>query len=565
MFVKLRFLTVLLTYYPLAMQSAELQVSDFGAVGDGVHDDGPALRKMFAEASQAESPCTIVFGEDKVYRLDPVDDFHGRLMLREADNVVVEGNNAKLVVHPSNRALGIYRSRHITIRNLQIDYLPLPFTQGTITDIDNENSCLEFKVQDGYSDPRAGGYGDSKLSDAMVFDRKSRKFKTPHARISKVVSLGERRYGVTYRGRRLHAAEVGDFFVMKLSHPMAKSPRDLDAQDPARTGEYITTPGPSINLYQSDGVRFESIRSFASPSMTINSSGSGNVVIEGLEIRRIGDRLVAGCSDGIHLKCDETQPIIRDCHFEGTMDDSIHIKISGDWITKVETPRRVQIEHMDIGWDATNLGAGKRAMIYDHDGKRELATVRIVKYEPIDYREGWATLDRDVPEMEVNDSFYLEAVGEALIENCRFETQLQRCILMHQPTLIRNCSMQDTKQGIVLGFGGQIEGPPSQRLRVENCVFKNLSMRAISNVCPSHDYDQKGDPQLVCRDSVFDLPEHVPAFNVVNSRGVELQGNRYLYSDTKPDETKYIGLKNSPLRKNSDNQFMKRKGLEQAE
>jgi hypothetical protein len=538
--------------------AAELRVSDFGAVGDGVHDDGPALRKVFDEASASQEPCTIVFGKDKVYRMEPADEYHGRLMLKEAANVTVEGSNAMLVVHPSNRALGIYRSRNITVRNLQIDYSPLPFTQGTITRIDNQNSYLEFKVQDGYADPRVGDYKDSKTSDSTTFDRKSRKFKTPHARISKVEAMGDHRFGVTYRGKRLNAAEAGDFFVMKVSFPMAESPRNMDAENSKREGEYITTPGPSINLYQSDTVRFENIRSFAAPSMTINSSGSGNVVIQGLEIRRTGDRLVAGCSDGVHLKCNETPPMIRDCHFEGTMDDSIHIKISGDWITKVESPRRVQIRHMDIAWDATNLRTGKRAMIYDHDKKHELATVEIVKYDPIDFRQGWVTLDRDVPEMEKDDSFYLEATGEALIERCRFETQLQRCILTHQPTLIRDCTMQDTMQGIVLGFG-QIEGPPSQRLRVENCVFKNLSTRAISNVCPSQDYDQKGDPQLICRNSVFDLPEGVPAFNVVNSKGVELQDNRYLYSNDKPGEEKYISLINSPIRKNSGNRFVNRK------
>ena len=557
--MKLRLLIALLALHASVVRGAELQVADYGAVGDGSHDDGPALRRAFAEASRSKSSCTIVFGKDKIYRMKPVDEFHGRLMLKEADNVMVEGNNARLVVHPSNRALGIYRSRNITVRNLQIDYSPLPFAQGSITRIDNKNSYLEFKAQDGYADPRIGDYGDSKRSDAMAFDRTTRKFKTPHVRISRVEALGDRRYGVSYRGRRLHAVEAGDLFAMKLLYPMGRSPRNMDAKDLARKGEYMTTPGPSINLYQSDRVRFERIRSFAAPSMTINSSGSGNVVIEGLEIRRIGDRLVAGCSDGVHLKCNETPPVIRDCHFEGTMDDSIHIKISGDQITEVESPRRVQVRHMDIGWDATNLGTGKRAMIYDHDGRRELATVEIVAYEPIDFRQGWVTLDRDVPDMEKGDSFYLEAVGEALIEDCRFETQLQRCILMHQPTLIRNCSMRDTLQGIVLNFGSEIEGPPSQRLRVEDCRFENLSRRAISVACPSHEYNQKGDPQFVCRDSVFDLPENVPAFNIVNSMGVELQGNRYLYSDTKPDETKYIGLKNSPVRQNSGNLFKKYK------
>jgi len=534
------------------------RAADYGAVGDGIHDDGPALRRVFAEASRSKQPCMIVFEKNRIYRMEPADECHGRLMLMEATNVTVEGNSAKLVVHPSNRALGIYRSRNIIVRNLQIDYSPLPFTQGTITRIDNRKSRLEFEIQDGYATPKTGEYKDSKHSDSTVFDRRTRKFKTPHARVSRVEALGGRRFRVTYRGKRFAAAEAGDFYVMKISFPMGKSPRREEAEPPERRDEYITTPGSSISLNQCDNIRLENIRSYAAPGMTITSSGSSSVVIQGLEIRRIGNRLVAGCSDGVHLKCNETQPVIRDCYFEGTMDDSIHVKISGDWITRVQSPRRVKIRHMDLGWDATNLGTGKRVMIYDHDQKRELATARIVSYKPINFRQGWVTLDRDVPEMRENDSLYLDAVGEVLIENCRFGTQLQRCILIHQPTLIRNCSMQDTRQGIVLGFK-DIEGPPSQRLRIENCVFRNLSLRAVSNVCPSRHYNQKGDPQLICRNCVFDLPPGVPAFNIVNSNGVELQNNCYLYSGARPAEEKYIYRVNSPLRKNSGNRFEKRK------
>jgi hypothetical protein len=236
------------------------------------------------------------------------------------------------------------------------------------------------------------------------------------------------------------------------------------------------------------------------------------------------------------------------------MDDSIHVKISGDWITKVASPRKVEIRHMDIAWDNTNLGAGKRVMVYDHDRKRELATARIDRYEAIDHRRGWVTLDREVPEIKTGDSLYLEAEGEAVIERCRFETQLQRAILTHQPTVIRDCSIRDNGQGIVMEFV-DIEGPPSQRLRVENCSFSNLTRRAISIYCSSKDYDQKGDPQFICQGSTFDLPEGIPAFKVVNSRGVALLGNHFLNAGRKPSLNRYAQLHNSPIRVNRDNTF----------
>ncbi len=39
----------------------DIQVREHGAVGDGVHDDGPALRAVFAAASQAREPTMIHF------------------------------------------------------------------------------------------------------------------------------------------------------------------------------------------------------------------------------------------------------------------------------------------------------------------------------------------------------------------------------------------------------------------------------------------------------------------------------------------------------------------------
>ena len=72
-------------------------------------------------------------------------------MLYEAAHVTVDGRDAMLVVHPPNRALVVYRSRDVLLRDLRIDYRPVPYVQGTITKIDNERSTLEFEPHPGHA------------------------------------------------------------------------------------------------------------------------------------------------------------------------------------------------------------------------------------------------------------------------------------------------------------------------------------------------------------------------------------------------------------------------------
>ncbi len=538
--------------------AGEIHVRDHGATGDGVHDDGPALRQVFALASRATEPTTIHFEADRTYLVASPAEGHGRLLLREASHVTIDGHGAMLVVRPPNRALGLYRSRDITVRNLTVDYSPLPYIQGTITRIDNANAWLEFRPQAGYGLPVAGDatlYVDGRNEDAVTFNRETRKFHHAHSRISGVTALGDGTFRVTYRAKRFTAAQAGDFFAMKHRWG-ARIPWRLEStDDPARRNESISDPDASLSIVQSDRVRIENIRSLAAPGMTLNARGCRELVIDGLVIARVADRLVAGNSDGIHIKGTESPPVIRNCRIEGTMDDSIHVKISGDWVREVASPTRLRIQHMDISLDNTNLGAGRRVLVYDHKGKRQLGLLRIAQYEPLDARSGWVTLEAEVPDIKPGDSLYLMSEGEALIEDCTFNTQLQRAILTHQSTLIRRCEINDNGQGVVVGFG-DIEGPPTQRIRVEDCIFRDLSVRALSIACPSRDYDQGGDPQFIAIGNRFFLPAKVPALQVRNSAGVALIGNVFHHVGPAPSWAAFLVLINSPLRTEQDNRFV---------
>jgi hypothetical protein len=50
-----------LAVLPAADARLTLRVAAFGAVGDGVHDDGPALAAAFEAAKADGSPSTVVF------------------------------------------------------------------------------------------------------------------------------------------------------------------------------------------------------------------------------------------------------------------------------------------------------------------------------------------------------------------------------------------------------------------------------------------------------------------------------------------------------------------------
>jgi len=76
-----------------ARQSA-FRVSTFGAVGDGVHDDGAAIRKALGAAIQAGPGSRVLF-EPKTYRLQEYAQGDYQLELADVKGIAIEGNGAR--------------------------------------------------------------------------------------------------------------------------------------------------------------------------------------------------------------------------------------------------------------------------------------------------------------------------------------------------------------------------------------------------------------------------------------------------------------------------------------
>lgn len=535
-------------------------VSKYGVKGNGKTDDLPALTRLFLKASQQKRPAKVVFAPGKVYRIGQhTKDLYGRVLINRANNLVVEGNGCTLLIHPSSRAFAVYRSKNIVIRNFKIDYSPLPYTQGRVSKVDADNYYLEFKIDSGYPAPVAGKEhykNGGKIVDCITANGKTRKFFQGHSWVKEVEDLGNGTFGVKYDLRKQEQLKPGDFFCMKLPYAESRLIQNNETKDAAEKGEFIYTNTANIAAQQCDGLILENITSYAAPLMTFVLKGCSRHILRNCSIISKDNRIVAGCSDGMHLKGNEHQPRIENCHIERTMDDAIHIKMSGDAIKEILATNKFKIEHKDILWDNTNLGKGKKVMVFNPETSKQLAECTITDYEPLNYREGIVTLDKNVAEADTKTCLYLQSDEEAVITGCTLGTQLQRGILTHQPTKVTNCTIEDNGLAFELALlSGGIEGPPTQKLTIENCIFRNLVWGGISVNCPSHDYNQKGTPQLVVKNNIFDLRHNIPLVSAVNSNGVSFTGNKIITKKANVAEASLFRLINTPVLENSNNLY----------
>lgn len=393
--------------------------------------------------------------------------------------------------------------------------------------------------------------------DCITANGKTRKFFQGHSWVKEVEDLGNGTFGVKYDLRKQEQLKPGDFFCMKLPYAESRLIQNNETKDAAEKGEFIYTNTANIAAQQCDGLILENITSYAAPLMTFVLKGCSRHILRNCSIISKDNRIVAGCSDGMHLKGNEHQPRIENCHIERTMDDAIHIKMSGDAIKEILATNKFKIEHKDILWDNTNLGKGKKVMVFNPETSKQLAECTITDYEPLNYREGIVTLDKNVAEADTKTCLYLQSDEEAVITGCTLGTQLQRGILTHQPTKVTNCTIEDNGLAFELALlSGGIEGPPTQKLTIENCIFRNLVWGGISVNCPSHNYNQKGTPQLIVKNCTFDLQHKVPIVSATNSNGVSFTGNTIINKNGNAAALSFFRLANSPVLENKDNRYI---------
>jgi hypothetical protein len=237
-------------------------------------------------------------------------------VLKGLRNVVIEGSGATLLVGDRGRsALQIDNCESLTLRNLRIDYDPLPFTQGDVVSVDRGKRRIEVRLHVGYPDLAAaaetpGAFSDGRL---QLFDRETATLKVgaPDYAVARLENAGEGVVGVVFPEWQMGLEKIAPGDRVTLSSRAAEG----------------------ISIRNSRDVTLEDVTIFSAPNVAI--------VVRSCEtagtFRRVRivpgppppgatqPRLMSACADGLNVAHTRVGPVVEQCEFAYQADDAINL------------------------------------------------------------------------------------------------------------------------------------------------------------------------------------------------------------------------------------------------
>jgi len=424
-------------------------VSDYGAIGDGLTDDGPAIRKTIEAAVFNGLGSRVIF-EKKSYRLGKFENPY-QIVLKGVSGITIDGNGAEIINNPYNAIIDIDSCENINVRGFTFDCFPLPFTQGNIIKVEPERGLFYLKIHEGYENPvkvykdlgKKPDWGWDVCMDPV--ERKRKPEAIDHFFIKEVTEVNAEdnvMKVVLTKAYQKYAKElsIGDRFVITLKYGTCAS---------------------NIRVSKSKDVHLEDYTFYtAKYGMTHSfSENIGRIYVKGVNIsfRPGTDRLITTPRDGFHCKHNVIGPIIEDGFYEGMLDDAINISVCPYWVKEDLGDNRYLIA--DSGFSPHK---GDSIIAYTPKSGLVTKNLKILNIElqptPAGQQGVWniITLDKSIPEVALHQGNNLFPGGDDKLAFTGLYNVSESC----KDYIIRNNIFREQRRHGVLArsSGGLIEG-----------------------------------------------------------------------------------------------------------
>ena len=417
----------------------DVAVSDFGAIPNDGKDDATAIFKAINFCKKVGQTGT---GVRLIFQKGTYDLFSNKnskaqhiLQINNANNLIIEGNEAEIIVHdPLKGFLSIFKSNNVIVKNLFIDYDPLPFTQGKIVAIDVKQKTFDLQLDANFPSLNHEMFQEANRVWGMLMDPNipgKLKDGAPNLFATKQFEeISPRLFKVKINAiNLLKSMEVGDLYVH-----MARS-----------NGKTIFGTSFSKNI------TYLGITSYSSPAGTYQAHNMEEWNVINCQIRLKEGRLHSANADSFHVNGGKFGPWIENGFFEGYSDDAVNLKHAKRNILEQKSPTEIVIKH--------ELEVNDIIKIYNPRDGELIGTYKVVEAKPVGMPKVKITLDKPI-DIELK-------VGEANNSDIAYvDTQ------SNESFVIRNNTFKNARR-----YGVLIQATNGL---IERNIFENLSQSAIT-------------------------------------------------------------------------------------
>ena len=524
-------LGLIISFQPLHGQETSkiLYSKDFGVVGDGITNDGPAIRKAIAAAVEAAPGVRLVFEPGLTCRMNAWTG-NSQISLSETSDISIEGNGSRLLLHPENGAFSLTKCRKVTVKGFIINYDPLPFTQGTIRAVDAVNGTFDLGIQDNYPLPpspdiveqySSRGWNWGSVMDPV--ERHRRWDVSDHYFMESVKPLEERIYRI----------KVTDTYIEKLA-PVVPGDRFVFSFMVTEKGE--STVGSIVTVNASSACTIEDI-TIHTARYGMNFAVTNNEGMILLKNNKIvfeegSTNLITTHKDGMHCKDNRHGPVIENCYFEGMLDDGINISVNTAMASIIHSPTEFTLK-------GPAFHPEDEVMVFDPQSGDILAETKVIKAvgnritlaEPLNN----IVIGNKIPHADIlSTHFYNMSYANNcfVIRSCTFNPQRRHAMLIRSGDGIIENNLIDGVGGAAVWMGNEMgsfyEGPFPFNNIIRNNTIRNTQQRSIyiytssinNNVFYTKDIQVENNEITV-------LPGNT-AIKVFHASNVELLNNKIL-------------------------------------
>jgi len=442
-----------------AAHAATVYVNDYGAVGDGIADDGAAIHRAFLAMMASKGPKTLVLTNGLTYYIGKG---AGKYLfdIDSAKHITIRGQGAIVLLSAGMGLMSVRESSDIRLSGISVDYVPLPFADGLIRAVDSVGGFIDVSVSEGFKMPPEGGPSGAPAEQAyfgMLWNSGRHGLLGTHywVRDSKLVE--------------------GEHRVMRVWTTAAfKSWQDIK---PTTTRISLPVSGVShIGSYQvicildAENVFLDHVNIWSAPCFAVVvSRNRGAVTFRDVNIvpKPGTGRLTSSWRDGFHVSSNYARLRWDDCRVEGTNDDAFNLKTFTASVISVKSPRRLVIRQ-NFPLDIVPYPKGDVIALYDPQTGLLLGKARIARStgfclsaEPV-APAITLELKRPIPRITAGCLLWniTSANPHTLLEHC----QIFNSCRFHSPVTLDDCTLA------ALGwfYGDNIESPIPSRIRICN-------------------------------------------------------------------------------------------------